>query len=57
MKFLATNNFDFNKLFKHGISYTRLSERDELIEYLKNDQRPIAESGHLRPNNSMEILS
>ena len=28
IKFLLDNKFDFNKLFREGLTYTRLSEKD-----------------------------
>ena len=30
IKFMLENNFDFNKLFKEGLNYTRLSEKEEV---------------------------
>jgi hypothetical protein len=39
IKFLLENNFDFNKLFKEGLNYERLSDKELLKErmakYLK----------------------
>lgn len=37
IQFLSNNNFDFNKLFKHGISYLTFQEKQSLSEKLKSD--------------------
>lgn len=34
IKFLCSNKFDFNKLFREGISYQRLSDKELLRERL-----------------------
>lgn len=43
LKFLLDNNFDFNKLFKEGINYTRLSEKDQIEERMKKYLREAPE--------------
>lgn len=43
LKFLLDNNFDFNKLFKDGINYSRLSEKDQINERMKKYLREAPE--------------
>ncbi|EFN75773.1 poly(A)-specific ribonuclease PARN [Harpegnathos saltator] len=37
--FLASQNFDFNKLFKHGIPYLNINEEEKLIKRMEERQR------------------
>lgn len=37
IQFLISNGFDFNKLFKHGVSYLTFSEKKDLVARLKAD--------------------
>lgn len=43
MSFLAKNNFDFNKLFRDGISYSDAIEADKMRERLVDRQEKRAE--------------
>lgn len=37
--FLANQDFDFNKLFKHGIPYLSASEEEKLVKRLEEKQK------------------
>lgn len=37
LKFLMSNNFDFNKLFREGLNYQRLSDVDKLRERIARE--------------------
>lgn len=37
--FLANQDFDFNKLFKHGIPYLNASEEEKLVKRLEEKQK------------------
>lgn len=48
IQFLSGNNFDFNKLFKHGISYLTFQEKQSLSEKLKSELK-----AHLKDEKEM----
>lgn len=39
MVFLANQDFDFNKLFKHGIPYLNINEEENLLKRMKEKQK------------------
>ena len=38
MQFLAMNNFDFKKLYTSGISYERLSNKEQVLSEIKSGE-------------------
>lgn len=49
MAFLANQNFDFNKLFKHGIPYLSASEEEKLVKRMEERQK-------LKEDNNQDII-
>jgi len=47
--FLANQDFDFNKLFKHGIPYVRASEEEKLVKRLEEKQK-------LKEENNQDVI-
>lgn len=39
MIFLASQNFDFNKLFKYGIPYLNIHEEEKLMKRMEEKQK------------------
>jgi len=49
MAFLANQDFDFNKLFKHGIPYLSASEEEKLVKRLEEKQK-------LKEENNQDLI-
>jgi len=46
--FLANKDFDFNKLFKHGIPYLTASDEEKLVKRLE-EKRKMKEESYIIP--------
>ena len=55
MRFLAENGFDFNKLFKEGLSFCDAAEEEKLRHDLKERQNFRAEQILNRENSSSDL--
>ena len=53
MSFLASREFDFNKLFKLGIPYLTASEEEKLIKRLEEKQK-IRDETEILPISDVE---
>lgn len=54
MSFLASQEFDFNKLFKLGIPYLTASEEEKLIKRLEEKQKIRDETLEILPISDVE---
>lgn len=58
IQFLIENSFDFNKLFKHGLSYLTFKEKKMVTERLKQEQKRAKDnSSNKDPRKENKILS
>ena len=54
ISFLASQGFDFNKLFKFGIPYLTASEEEKLVKRLEEKQKLREETVELLPITDVE---
>lgn len=54
ISFLASQGFDFNKLFKLGIPYLTVNEEEKLMKRLEEKQRIKDEAAEILPISDVE---